>query len=87
MLQTSEIGSYDHFETAQDSAAHPILPVDLYLEIERMREENQMKILYQNGVAELDNESSVIQESVHIHNKAIFDSLNESLMKFRPYGL
>ena len=26
-------------------------------------------------------------ESVHIFNKAIFDAINESLMKFRPYGL
>lgn len=29
----------------------------------------------------------MIQESVHIHNKGIFDALNESLMKFRPYGI
>lgn len=34
-LQTSEIGSYEHFETAMDIASHPILPVDLYLDIER----------------------------------------------------
>jgi hypothetical protein len=34
-LQTSEIGSYEHFETAMDIAAFPILPVDLYLDIER----------------------------------------------------
>ena len=32
-------------------------------------------------------ETSVIQESIHIYNKAIFDALNESLMKFRPYGI
>jgi hypothetical protein len=28
-----------------------------------------------------------MQESVHIHNKSVFDSLNESLLKFRPYGI
>ncbi len=40
-----------------------------------------------NGSSDINLESSVIQESVHIHNKAVFDALNESLMKFRPYGL
>jgi len=64
------------------------LPVDLYLEIERQREENQMRVgIIGLGVNNVENESSIIQESVHIHNKAIFDALNESLMKFRPYGI
>ena len=36
---------------------------------------------------DVNMENSVIQESVHIHNKGIFDALNESLMKFRPYGI
>ena len=40
-----------------------------------------------NAGGGIDLENSVVQESVHIHNKAIFDALNESLMKFRPYGL
>jgi hypothetical protein len=34
-LQTSEIGSYEHFETTMDPSANPILPIDLYLDIER----------------------------------------------------
>lgn len=38
-LQTAEIGSYYHFETAVDMGRHPIVPVDLYLEIEKAREE------------------------------------------------
>jgi len=32
-------------------------------------------------------DSSLIAESEHIHNKAFFDGVNESLSKFRPYGL
>jgi|LauGreDrversion4_2_1035121.scaffolds.fasta_scaffold648505_1 hypothetical protein len=44
-LQTSEIGSYDHFETTMDITAHPILPVDLYLDIERQREEMHLSKL------------------------------------------
>lgn len=86
-LQTSEIGSYDHFETAQDLNTNPILPIDLYLEIERQREEAQLRLMYINGQQEVDLENSIIQESSHIHNKGIFDALNESLMKFRPYGI
>lgn len=39
LLQTSEIGSYKHFETTQDLQKYPIIPVNLYLEIEKAREE------------------------------------------------
>jgi hypothetical protein len=42
-LQTSEIGSYEHFETAMDITGYPILPVDLYLDIERQREEQLLR--------------------------------------------
>lgn len=87
MLQTSEIGSYDHFETAMDLNSFPILPIDLYLDIERQREEKQIQMLQELGGSDIDLESSVMQESTHIHNKSIFDALNESLMKFRPYGI
>lgn len=70
-----------------DSNGHPILPVDLYLDIERQREEQHLRLLYSHQGEIADIENSVVQESVHIHNKAIFDALNESLMKFRPYGI
>lgn len=33
------------------------------------------------------NTASVLQESQHILNKSIFDAMNESLTKFRPYGI
>ncbi len=79
-LQTSEIGSYEHFETSMDPNHYPILPVELYLDIERQREEAMV-------AAHAQPDSSLIAESEHIHNKAVFDSLNESLSKFRPYGL
>ena len=29
---------------------------------------------------------TVIAESEHIHNKMVFDSINETLDQFRPYG-
>lgn len=42
-----------------DISAHPILPVDLYLDIERQREEQHIRSLYAN-LAEADIENSVI---------------------------
>jgi hypothetical protein len=38
-LQNSEIGSYDHFETNYPS----VLPLDLYLKLEKRRKENREK--------------------------------------------
>jgi len=82
-LQTSEIGSYKHFETTQDLQKHPIIPVDLYLDIEKAREE---AMLTRKGPS-INRETQLIWESIHIQNKSFFDAVNESLMKFRPYGL
>jgi len=36
------LGSYTHFETTLDASKHPIVSVDLYLEIEKAREENML---------------------------------------------
>jgi hypothetical protein len=83
-LQTSEIGSYKHFETTQDLQKYPIIPVDLYLEIEKAREE---AMLAKRGSSSMSKQTQMVWESIHIQNKAFFDSVNESLMKFRPYGL
>jgi hypothetical protein len=82
-LQTSEIGSYKHFETTQDLQKHPIIPVDLYLDIEKAREE---AMITRKGPS-INRETQLIWESIHIQNKSFFDAVNESLMKFRPYGL
>jgi hypothetical protein len=38
-MQTSENGSYLHFETTLDCSKFPIVPIDLYLQIEKAREE------------------------------------------------
>jgi hypothetical protein len=81
-MQTSELGSYQHFETTLDVSKFPIVPVDLYLEIEKARED---ALLVRRKVA--DKKTLQVWESVHIFNKCIFDAINESLMKFRPYGI
>ena len=82
-LQTSEIGSYKHFETTQDLQKHPIIPVNLYLDIEKAREE---ALLARKG-SQMSKQTQMVWESIHIQNKSFFDAINESLMKFRPYGL
>lgn len=82
-LQTSEIGSYKHFETTQDLGKHPIIPVNLYLEIEKAREEALLARKGQN----MSKQTQMVWESIHIQNKSFFDAINESLTKFRPYGL
>lgn len=35
----------------------------------------------------INRETQLVWESIHIQNKSFFDAVNESLMKFRPYGL
>ena len=37
-LQTQESGKYDHFESSIDPLKHPILPIDMYLDVEKQRE-------------------------------------------------
>lgn len=36
--RTQEQGSYEHFESVQDPLKHPILPIDIYLDVEKHRE-------------------------------------------------
>lgn len=65
-----------------DSTKYPILAVDLYLDIEKAREESMRA-----RKATADAKKLQIWESIHILNKCVFDAVNESLMKFRPYGI
>jgi hypothetical protein len=37
-LSKQEQGSYSHFESCQDPLKHPILPIDMYLDVEKQRE-------------------------------------------------
>jgi hypothetical protein len=81
-----------------DPLKHPILPIDIYLDVEKHREfEFQMskgkplasniKNYISGHSASSVNTVSIVQESLHILNKSIFDAMNESLTKFRPYGV
>ncbi|CAK73691.1 unnamed protein product (macronuclear) [Paramecium tetraurelia] len=54
-----------------------ILNVELFGKFERFLMEQRI----------INHQNKLIIELEHIHNKAIFDSLNEALDQFRPYGL
>ena len=92
-LQNSQIGSCEHF----DETYPQVLPLDLYLTLERRRkerreEEHRKRQEQQNGVQAEDQANrdevfrNFLAECEHIHNKVLFDCINDSLLQFKPYG-
>lgn len=79
-----------------------ILPLESYLELEKQRkalEPSDSKLgslsdresgtlsKYKENERKLrQKEMKLLKECEHIHNKALFDSINESLLQFKPYG-
>jgi hypothetical protein len=98
-LQTQDPGSYAHFESTLDPLKNPILPVDMYLDVEKSRQftypvkepARELARAYDSANSAFSQISAlsatVGQEAVHILNKCLFDAMNESLSKFRPYGM
>ena len=84
-LQNSEIGSYEHFEQVYAS----VLSLDVYLTIEKRRKEkreNLRKDLEGDLNSTAHKEDKLLAECEHIHNKVLFDCINDSLVQFKPYG-
>ena len=79
-LQNSEIGSYEHFE----SHFPPVLPLETYLRLERRRKE--LRVAAQDSAnSDLQSTQSLearnfLAECEHIHNKVLFDCINDSLL-------
>ena len=73
----------------------PVLSVELYLEIER----NKDYVLLADSISEINasysmdqkpelvENQSMLAEWENIHNKVLFDAVNDALDEFRPYGL
>ncbi len=72
----------------------PVLSVEIYLDIERRKE----YVLLADSISEIDDsntsakpelveQQSMLAEWENIHNKLIFDAVNDALDEFRPYGL
>ena len=77
-LQNSEIGSYEHFEVNYPA----VLPLDLYLKLEKRRKENRER----DGNEQPNNNNvdrNFLAECEHIHNKVLFDCINDSLLQFK----
>ena len=76
-----------------------VLPIDIYLNIERNRKSKQESEREQKRKQNIDQGNSadanilgdrmfnLLCEFENIHNKVIFDAVNQALDSFRPYGL
>lgn len=69
-----------------------ILNVQLYLTLEKEREsviKEAIEQIKQQSEEEINEEelAEMISEADHIHNKAIFDCVNEAMNLVRPYGI
>ena len=88
-MQNSEIGCYEHFS----SVSPPVLSLDLYLRLEKRRKDSreQPKDPSQpHGLFDFENvhdadlrsdgvDRNFLAECQHIHNKVLFDCINDSL--------
>ena len=86
VLQRNEVGSeelVDQSLSMESDLGSNILSVDLYLSIEKQREDKNEALNRDLPAPEL---ASLASESEHIFNKALFDGVNEVLDELRPYG-
>lgn len=74
-LQNSEIGSYEHFQENYPQ----VLQLNMYLTLEKRRKELR-------EIQEGKQENNLVGECEHIHNKVLFDCINDSLLQFKPFG-
>lgn len=93
-LQNSEIGSCEHF----DETYPQVLPLKLYLTLEKKRKarreeeakEAREKEAVERGIPleelKRDAPQNFDAECEHIHNKVLFDCINDSLLQFKPFG-
>lgn len=84
-LQNSEIGSYEHFEQHYP----PVLALETYLKLERRRKD--LRMLEQSEGSNMSSPTAAetrnfLAECEHIHNKTLFDCINDSLLQFKPFS-
>lgn len=70
--------------------------MEVYLEIEKRKkeaaveeEQEEERIIGQKQIDDGQEKyitKKMLREFEHIHNKSLFDSVNESIVQFRPYG-
>ena len=78
-------------QEAAFSFQQSVLPVNMYLEIEKNKQEILLEDITEykrvNYEIEEPETKTILAEWENIHNKVLFDAINESLDNFRPYGL
>jgi hypothetical protein len=61
-----------------------VLPLDLYLTLEKRRKENRERNNVESPQAAAGSQTEMLRiliaECEHIHNKVLFDSINDSLL-------
>jgi len=72
----------DYFETIEQIMTQPVLPVELYLGLEHTR-----KIDMIDDAPNDPQHETQLTEWSNIHNKCLFDAINDALDYYRPYGL
>jgi hypothetical protein len=85
MIEPSDGGEYPF------SFQQSVLPVNLYLQIEKNKGEIILEEISEYKekkylISEPDSRN-ILAEWENIHNKVLFDAINEALDNFRPYGL
>ncbi|CAG9328436.1 unnamed protein product [Blepharisma stoltei] len=76
-MQDTEIGTFIELEKIPNTS---ILDLGMYIRIEQNRGEISARANLSPHILH------VITESEHIHNRMIFDNVNELLQNYRPYG-
>jgi len=72
----------DYFSNVTVPVTQPVLPVETYLELEKSR-----KICAISEETQGPQHEAMLMEWSNIHNKCIFDSINDALDNYRPYGI
>jgi len=70
-----------------------VLPLELYLKLEKRRKELREREISQRDQNQSPQQQmanrvdkNFLAECEHIHNKVLFDCVNDSLLQFKPYG-
>ena len=76
----------DYFKDLDQDLVQTVLPIEIYVEIEKNRKEKAENKRFNESSSMNENNYLAIQWS-NIHNKCIFDVINDALDYFRPYNI
>ena len=74
--------SVDYFSSIEQIITQPILPIEFYLSLEHKKDVDSIDI-----VPSGKEHKALLREWSNIHDKCIFDAINDALDFYRPYAL